>query len=72
MISNSVLFHQDIVPAHLSVVSMAPVVSGSPMGLDLVNMVGAELVGSHSSEWLPWQPLMNVLGHYSGETRHFL
>ena len=63
MITKGVLFHQKSAPAHSSVVAMAPVGPGSPMGLNLVNMVGAELVGSHSPELLPWQPLMNALVH---------
>ena len=70
MITKGVLFHQNNVPAHSSVVAKAPVVPGSPMGLVLVNMVGAEQVGNQSPEWLPWQPLMNALEHCSGETRH--
>ena len=37
MITKGVLFHQDIASAHSSVVAMAPVVPGSPMGLDLVS-----------------------------------
>ena len=45
MITKGVLFHQDNAPAHSSVVAMASVVPGSPMGLVLVNMVVVELVG---------------------------
>ena len=72
MITKCVLFHQNNAPAHSSVVVMAPVDPGSPKGLVLMNMEGAELVGSHSPELLPWQPLMNALEHCSGETRHLL
>ena len=63
MITKDVLFHQDNAPEHSSVVAMDPVVPGSLMGLDWVNTVGVELVGSHSPEWLPLQPLMNALEH---------
>ena len=45
MITKGVLFHQDNAPDHLSVVAMAPIVPGSPMGLVLVNTMGVELVG---------------------------
>ena len=45
MITKGVLSHQNNASAHLSVVTMALVVPGSPMGLVLVNMVVAELVG---------------------------
>ena len=62
MIKNDVLFHQDNAPAYSSVVELAPVVPGSPVACDLVNTEGAELVGSPSPEWLPWQPLINVAG----------
>ena len=70
MITKGVLFPQNNVPVHSSVVAKAPVVFGSPMGPVLMNMVGAELVRSHSPDWLPWQPLVNALEHCSGETRH--
>ena len=53
MITKGVLSHQNNAPAHSTVVAMALVVPGCPMGLVLVNMVGAELVGSHSPELLP-------------------
>ena len=53
MITKGVLSHQNNAPALSSVVAMALVIPGSPVGLVLVNMVGAELVGSHSPEWLP-------------------
>ena len=72
MIKNGVLFHQDNAPAYSSVVVLAPVVPGRLVACDLVNMVGAELVGSSSPEWLPWQPLINVQEHCSGETRRLM
>ena len=72
MISKGVLAPQNSVPVHSSVVAMALVVPESPMGLFLVNVVGVELVGSHSPQLLPWQPPMNAMEDYSGETRHLL
>ena len=53
MITKSALSHQNNAPAYSTVVAMALEVPGSPMGLVLVNMVGAELVRSHTPELLP-------------------
>ena len=65
MISKGILSHQNNAPVHSSVVAKALVVPRSPMGLVLVNMMGMELVGSHSPELLPLQPLMNAKLHWS-------
>ena len=53
MISKGVLAPQNSAPVHSSVVAIALVVPGSPIGLVLGNMVVAELVRSHSPEMLP-------------------
>ena len=43
-------FLKDDASAHSSVVAMAPVVPGSPMGIDIVNTVSAKISGTHSPE----------------------
>ena len=72
MIIKDVLFHQNNAPAHLPVVAMAPCGFTKNMGLDLVNLMGAQIVRSHSPDSLPSHSLMNALEHFSGETRHLL